>query len=209
TGWRIRPHKVRIRVGSPLRFPRVENPSPDLARAVTDRIWPCVALQWEWLGGLPPVRRAAVVGQGEAAATLAATLDRAGVETDRVADPAAPAELARHDLVAFALPAAELPAAVTALQDRIPARAGALVAVPGVVGDGERPTDHVARRLDVRAVAALGGGAGRCVVASADAGFARQLRELLRAGGVQATQTDDVAGTELDSLAATVASLAA
>jgi 1-acyl-sn-glycerol-3-phosphate acyltransferase len=59
-GWRIRPHKVRIRCGSPLRFPRVEHPSPDLARAVTDRIWPCVALQWEWLGGAPPLRRPAV-----------------------------------------------------------------------------------------------------------------------------------------------------
>jgi len=207
-GWRIRPHKVRIRVGSPLRFPRVENPSPELARAVTERIWPCVALQWEWLGGLPPVRRAAVVGHGEAAATLAATLHRAGVETDRV-DVANPPEPMRHDLVVFATSAAELPAAVAALRDRLPARAGALVAVPGVVGDGERPTDYVARRTGVRAVAALGGGPGSCIVASADAGFARQLRELLRAGGVEATQSDDVAAVELDSLAATVASLAA
>ena len=31
-GWRIRPHKVRIRVGRPLTFPRVEAPSPQLAR---------------------------------------------------------------------------------------------------------------------------------------------------------------------------------
>src|ERR671937_267030 len=27
-GWRIRPHKVRIRAGAPLRFPKVEHPSP-------------------------------------------------------------------------------------------------------------------------------------------------------------------------------------
>src|SRR5437764_644595 len=57
-GWRIRPHHVRIRAGRPLTFPRVESPSPSLAKAVTDRIWPCIALQWEWLGGLPPVGRA-------------------------------------------------------------------------------------------------------------------------------------------------------
>jgi len=65
-GWRIRPHKVRIRAGRPLRFPRVENPSPALAGAVTGRIWPCVMLQWEWLGGQPPIRPA------ETAATTAA-----------------------------------------------------------------------------------------------------------------------------------------
>src|SRR3954470_803083 len=35
-GWRIRPHKVRLRAGHPLTFPRVENPSLHLARAVTE-----------------------------------------------------------------------------------------------------------------------------------------------------------------------------
>jgi hypothetical protein len=34
-----------------LRFPRVENPSPRLAEGVTARLWPCVELQWNWLGG--------------------------------------------------------------------------------------------------------------------------------------------------------------
>jgi len=58
-GWRIRPHKVRIRAGRPLTFPRVESPSSQLANAVTERIWPCVELQWEWLGGAPPAPRAA------------------------------------------------------------------------------------------------------------------------------------------------------
>ena len=48
----------------PLTFPQVEQPSRDLAAAVTDRIWPNVMLQWEWLGGLPPLRRAAVIGAG-------------------------------------------------------------------------------------------------------------------------------------------------
>ena len=63
-GWRIKPVKVHIRCGPPLTFPRVEEPSPFLAGEVTERIWPCVELQWEWLGGLPPLRTAAVVGAG-------------------------------------------------------------------------------------------------------------------------------------------------
>src|SRR3954452_3819453 len=63
-GWRIRPHKVRIRAGRPITFPKVEAPSRQLATAVTDRIWPCVMLQWEWLGGLAPLRRAVIIGAG-------------------------------------------------------------------------------------------------------------------------------------------------
>jgi len=50
-GWRIRPRKVRLRVGRPLRFPTVERCSPTLAAGVTERIWACVRLQWDWLGG--------------------------------------------------------------------------------------------------------------------------------------------------------------
>ena len=50
-GWRIRPRKVRVRVGRPLRYPTVEHCSPTLAGAVTERIWACVCLQWDWLGG--------------------------------------------------------------------------------------------------------------------------------------------------------------
>ena len=60
-GWRIRPHKVRIRAGCPLSFPQASAASPALARAVTNRVWPCVMLQWERLGGLPPIRRAAII----------------------------------------------------------------------------------------------------------------------------------------------------
>ncbi|HST32535.1 MAG TPA: lysophospholipid acyltransferase family protein [Solirubrobacteraceae bacterium] len=52
-GWRIRPRKVRIRVGRPLNFPTAGSSSPSLAEAVTDRVWSCVSLQWEWLGGAP------------------------------------------------------------------------------------------------------------------------------------------------------------
>jgi 1-acyl-sn-glycerol-3-phosphate acyltransferase len=51
-GWRIRPRKVRLRVGRPLHYPTVEKCSPSLAGAVTERIWACVQLQWDWLGGI-------------------------------------------------------------------------------------------------------------------------------------------------------------
>lgn len=50
-GWRIRPRKVVLRCGRPLRFPRAEHPSPSIALGVAERIWACVSLQWEWLGG--------------------------------------------------------------------------------------------------------------------------------------------------------------
>ena len=162
-GWRIRPHKVRIRIGSPLTFPRVEKASPQLAAAVTDRIWPNVMLQWEWLGGLPPLRRAAVIGAGSWGTAVAVMLARAGLEVDlgtRTHDQAvalaaarrnerylpgvelpsavsvlraSELELSRHDLVCFAVPAAALPAAVAAHAAHIPGRAGVLVLSKGLV----------------------------------------------------------------------------
>ena len=52
--------ETRCSYFAPLTFPEVQEPSRHLAAAVTDRIWPCVELQWEWLGGTPRVRRAAV-----------------------------------------------------------------------------------------------------------------------------------------------------
>jgi 1-acyl-sn-glycerol-3-phosphate acyltransferase len=50
-GLKIRPVWVRVRCGKPLTFPRVEHPSPRLADEVTQRLWPCIQLQWNWLGG--------------------------------------------------------------------------------------------------------------------------------------------------------------
>jgi len=63
-GWRIRPRKVRIRCGSPLCFPTVQEPSRAIAGAVTTRVWACVSLQWEWLGGAK-APRARPVGSRE------------------------------------------------------------------------------------------------------------------------------------------------
>jgi len=52
-GWRIRPRKVSLRCGRPLGFPQAERPFPSIALGVTERIWACVSLQWQWLGGAP------------------------------------------------------------------------------------------------------------------------------------------------------------
>jgi glycerol-3-phosphate dehydrogenase len=130
---------------------------------VTDRIWPNVMLQWEWLGGLPPLRRAAVIGAGSWGTAVAAMLARAGLEVDlgcrtteqceRIAADGAnerylpgvqlppgvtvtratDLELSRHDLVCFAVPASGLPAAVAAHGGAIAARTGVLVMSKGLV----------------------------------------------------------------------------
>ena len=75
-GWRIRPRKVRLRVGRPLRFPTVTEPSPKLAAAMTRRIWACVSLQWEWLGGASDrveIDRPAPVAAREISSTVRST----------------------------------------------------------------------------------------------------------------------------------------
>jgi glycerol-3-phosphate dehydrogenase (NAD(P)+) len=162
-GWRIYPRKIRIRAGQALTFPKVENASRDLAQAVTDRIWPNVMLQWEWLGGITPLRRAAVIGAGSWGTALAVMLARAGLDVDlgtRTREQAealgaarrndaylpgvelpanvrvaaaADLELSAHDLVCLAVPARSLPAALAAHGARIPARAGVLVVSKGIV----------------------------------------------------------------------------
>ena len=81
-GWRIRPRKVRLRAGKPITFPRTERPSPALAANVTERIWPNIELQWEWLGGLPPLRKAAVIGAGSWGTAVAVLLARGGLEVE-------------------------------------------------------------------------------------------------------------------------------
>lgn len=52
-GWRVYPHKVQVRAGASITFARVESPSPELAAAVTNRVWPSVELVWQSLGGEP------------------------------------------------------------------------------------------------------------------------------------------------------------
>jgi 1-acyl-sn-glycerol-3-phosphate acyltransferase len=79
-GWRIRPRKVRLRVGRPMSFPTTGSSSPALAAAVTDRIWACVSLQWEWLGG--------VRATDEPAPAVVARADRARGRSARATHPA-------------------------------------------------------------------------------------------------------------------------
>ena len=162
-GWRIRPRKVKLRVGRSMRFPRTENPSPALAATVTSRIWPNVELQWEWLGGLPPLRKAAIIGAGSWGTAMAILLARGGLEVQLgarseekaaeisarrennsylpdVAIPenvavrrASDIELAGVDLVVLAVPSAALPAVVGGLGDRVGSRAAVLMLTKGLV----------------------------------------------------------------------------
>src|SRR5881394_943705 len=162
-GWRIRPRKVRLRVGRPMSFPRTEHPSPALAATVTERIWPNIELQWEWLGGLPPLRKAAVVGAGSWGTAIAVLLARGGLEvqlgtrsTEKAAELArkrlndaylpgvelpeqitvkrtAEIELGACDLVCLAVPSAALPAVVGSLAERIGSRAAVLMLSKGLV----------------------------------------------------------------------------
>src|SRR5829696_2340773 len=163
-GWRIRPRKVKLRVGRPMRFPRTEHPSPGLAATVTARIWPNIELQWEWLGGLPPLRKAAVIGSGSWGTAMAILLARGGLEVqlgcrtresaERIAagrvnerylpgvelpdgigvTRAADIELAGIDLVVLAVPSAGLPAAIGGASDRIGGRSAVLLLTKGMVG---------------------------------------------------------------------------
>src|SRR5918995_3331991 len=81
-GWKIRPKKVKIRMGRALTFPRTDDPSPALANSVGARVWPVIELQWEWLGGLPPLRKAAVIGAGSWGTAVAVLLARGGLEVE-------------------------------------------------------------------------------------------------------------------------------
>ena len=162
-GWRIRPRKVRVRLGKALTFPRVEEPSPPLAETVTSRIWPNVLLQWEAMGGLPPMRRAAVIGAGSWGTAVAVLLARGGLEVqlgtrtpaqaEEMSDarqnarylegvelpeslrvrPASEIELAGLDLVVLAIPSGSLPQAVGSIADRVSDRSSVLLLTKGLI----------------------------------------------------------------------------
>jgi 1-acyl-sn-glycerol-3-phosphate acyltransferase len=163
-GWRIYPRKVKVRLGKAMTFPRSEGPSPALAETVTSRIWPNVLLQWEDLGGLPPMRRAAVIGAGSWGTAVAVLLARGGLEVqlgarsaEQVAAmtesgenagylPGVPLpesidvrlssqiELAGLDLVCLAIPSKSLPQAVGSIADRVGERSAVLLLTKGLVG---------------------------------------------------------------------------
>ena len=162
-GWRIRPRRVKVRLGRAMTFPRAAEPSRALAETVTARIWPNVLLQWEDLGGLPPMRRAAVIGAGSWGTAVAVLLARGGLEVqlgartaERVAElveagenprylPGVPLpeaidvrqvseiELAGLDLICLAIPSKSLPQAVGAIADRVGGRSAVLLLTKGLV----------------------------------------------------------------------------
>jgi glycerol-3-phosphate dehydrogenase (NAD(P)+) len=162
-GWIFRPVRVHLRFGAPLTFPRVEDPSPFLAGEVTERIWPCVQLQWEWLGGLPPLRTAAVIGGGSIGTAASVVLARAGlqvqlgcrtgaqaarVEAERVNSAYLPGveldsairvrtvselDLTGVDVVVLAVPCASLAGVLGEVGTRMHDRSSVLVASKGLV----------------------------------------------------------------------------
>src|SRR3954470_6733753 len=162
-GWRIRPRKVRLRLGRPMTFRPPEGPSPALAATVPSRIWPNIELQWEDLGGLPPIRRAAVIGAGSWGTAVAVLLARGGLDVqlgartperveEMIADgenrrylpgvplpeaidvrPASSIELAGLDLICLAIPSAQLPQAVGAIADRVSSRSAVLMLTKGLI----------------------------------------------------------------------------
>src|SRR5215204_413301 len=162
-GWKIRPKKVKVRMGRALTFPRTEDPSPALANSVGARIWPVIELQWEWLGGLPPLRKAAVIGAGSWGTAVAVLLARGGLEVELgtrteekgeeiskrrenesylpgvelpeavVVKRSGEIELAGCDLICLAVPSRALPNVVGALGDRIGSRASVLLLSKGLV----------------------------------------------------------------------------
>ncbi|HWW67014.1 MAG TPA: 1-acyl-sn-glycerol-3-phosphate acyltransferase [Solirubrobacterales bacterium] len=162
-GWKIRPRKVKVRLGRSMTFPRAERPSQALAETVTARIWPNVELQWEDMGGLPPMRRAAVIGAGSWGTAVAVLLARGGLDVQlgaRTAERAAELsearenerylkgvalpdtlevrqaseiELAGLDLICLAIPSKSLPQAVGAIADRASARSSVLLLTKGLI----------------------------------------------------------------------------
>jgi glycerol-3-phosphate dehydrogenase (NAD(P)+) len=115
-GWLIRPRRVTVRCGTPLTFPRPldREPRHGLAQEIAKRVWSCVALQWEYLGGLPPIRRAVVIGAGSWGTAVATLLARGGVSVQLVCRTIQQAhELSNLRMNLAYLPGVVLPDSVT------------------------------------------------------------------------------------------------
>src|ERR687897_3593533 len=162
-GMLFMPRKVRVRAGRALTFPRTDSPSPALANSVGARVWPVIELQWEWLGGLPPLRKAAVIGAGSWGTAIAVLLARGGLDVQlgtRTAEQAedldesrmnrrylpdvrlpdgltvkkaSEIELAGTDLVCLGVPSKSLPAVVGSIGDRVGDRTAVLMLSKGLV----------------------------------------------------------------------------
>ena len=174
-GWRIRPHKVRIRAGRAAALParraslaaRSRAPSP----SASGRASRCSGSGW---AARRRIRRAAVIGAGERGDGMAARLQGAGVEVEQVPVTAAGGlDLRHHDLVCFAVEPRELPATVGGVR-RTGARARGCPRMRRA-GRRLRAPPHPVR---ARAVAGPSG----TPHGPADPGFLIQLADLLGTG---------------------------
>ncbi len=162
-GLLVRPVKIRVRCGRPLSCPRIERPSSRLAAELSERVWTRVEWQWERLGGLPPLRTAAVVGAGAMGTAVAVLLARAGLDVQlgcrgadqvgRLSEDGANAaylpdvelpesvqvvttgeiEFDGIDLVVLAVPSREVPQVVAQIGARVGERSAVLVLAKGLV----------------------------------------------------------------------------
>jgi glycerol-3-phosphate dehydrogenase len=195
------------------------------------------------------MRKAAVVGAGSAGTAMAVLLARAGMEVQLGCRSASQAEriaadgrneeylpgtelpegvtatglgdieFAGADLVVFAVPSSDLPAAVGSVGARIGDRASVLALSKGLIApQGTLPTRYIAVRVYARAIAFHGGPAhaaeavergASVVLASADHDLRTQLGDALSRAGLDVERTDDVAGVELAGVAKNAATLAA
>ena len=223
----IRPRKIRVRIGAPLKFPQVETATAQLAAAVTDRIWPNVMLQWEWLGGLPPLRRAAVIGACGHRARGRARPRRHRRRPHGVACPRASSSSCRRRCGRSRPPGSSSPTTISSSSrcprpscpprspstaPRSPSARGVLVLSSGLVPPlGTLPGSYVATRTAAWATAVLGGhvdDGAKLVLATRDEAFGRQLADALRAARLKTTRTKDVIGVELAACAQEAAALA-
>jgi glycerol-3-phosphate dehydrogenase (NAD(P)+) len=187
-GWMIRPRRVTIRCGRALTFPRPldREPRHGLAQEIANRVWSCVSLQWEYLGGLPPIRRVVVVGAGSWGTAVATLLARGGASVQLLCRTSEQArELAslrtniaylpgvnlpdsvtvgtadtidwhEVDVACLAVPSQALPGAVESIAPRMPADVGVLVLSKGLVAPAGTPPSELV-------LARLGSRAVACV----------------------------------------------
>ena len=154
---------MTVRAGAPLTFPQVDDPSHELAKSVAERVWPCVEMQWESLGGTVPLRRVSIVGAGGWGTSLAVALARSGIAVElgthtaqqaseivatRINErylpgvelgaeisivEAAQMDLEHADAVLLAVPTGELPAVIGAMAPTLGAGTGVVVTSKGLV----------------------------------------------------------------------------
>jgi 1-acyl-sn-glycerol-3-phosphate acyltransferase len=188
--WLIRPGRVTVRCGRALTFPRPldREPRQSLAQEISNRVWSCISLQWEWLGGLQPIRHPVVVGAGSWGTAVATLLARSGATVQlvcRTAEQARELGLARTnaaylpgvdlpeavqvktaaevswdevDLVCLAVPSRSLADALESVHDDLPAHVGVLVLSKGLIAPAGTPPTALVQEREGRRPVACLGG---------------------------------------------------